>query len=148
MPGGIEIKVSGLKEINKALHQLPIKLGKKVVVSALREGAKIIQKEARSLAPRRTGRLRRAIKVKRSKIHTKPRLGKFGFYIKINPGKKRNDRQGAYYGKFVDGGLKKRKLRAREFMLKAYNSKHKVAAKFTIKAAERGVDVVKKTLGL
>ncbi len=175
MANGIELEIKGLKEINKAIHEIPAQLGKRVVTSALREGAKIIQKEARSLAPRKSGRLRRAIKVKKSRIHTKPRMGKFGFYIKINPGKKRDDMQGAYYGHIIDGGWNTRgkgasrrsdvtssfnrrtgrktmrgktDVSGKEFMLRAYRRKHKIAADYTVKAVERGVETVKRRLGL
>ena len=142
----VEFEIHGVDEINKALKKMPVQLAKKVVTSSLREGAKIIQKEARNLAPLKTGRLRRAIKVKSSKIHNKPRLGRFGVYIKINPGKKRDDRQGAYYGRFVDGGTKR--MRPRMFMSRSYDTKTKQAVAFFIKASERGIDVVKRNLDL
>ncbi len=140
----IEIKLKGLKDLERSLNEIPVQLKKTVIGKSLREGAKIFQKQARSMAPRKTGRLRRAIKVKVSRIHNKPRSGKFGVYIKINPGKKRNDKQGAYYGQFVDGGTSK--MQARRFMLNSWGKRTQATA-FSIKAMERGVDTVKRRLG-
>ncbi|MCP5009051.1 MAG: HK97 gp10 family phage protein [Aestuariibacter sp.] len=117
---GVEIKIEGLKDLNKSLHQIPVQLKKKVVVSSLREGAKVFQRTARQAAPRRSGRLRRAIKVKISRIHNKPRLGLFGLYIKINPGKKRDDMRGAYYGHIIDGGWNTRGKMPRNMIERAY----------------------------
>ncbi len=101
----IEIKLKGLKDLERSLNEIPVQLKKTVIGKSLREGAKVIQKAARQAAlPKRSGRLRRAIKVKVSRIHNKPRLGLFGVYIKIDPGKKKNDKNGAYYGHIIDGG--------------------------------------------
>ncbi|MCP4935677.1 MAG: HK97 gp10 family phage protein [bacterium] len=110
---GIEVEIRGLKGLEKSLHQIPVQLKKKVVGASLKEGAKVFQRAAQQYAPYKTGRLRRAIKVKVSRIHNQPRLGKFGVYIKINPGKKRNDKNGAYYGHIVDGGWNTRGKAAR-----------------------------------
>lgn len=56
--------VTGIPEIDRALKQLPAVVGKKVIRQALRKGAKVIQAEAKRLAPVKTGRLKKEIKVR------------------------------------------------------------------------------------
>lgn len=56
-----ETQVKGLKELNKILEQLPIKLQKRAVRKALRAGSRPIIQKARSLAPVDTGALKKSI---------------------------------------------------------------------------------------
>ena len=57
------------KKINKKLKELPEKLVKKGARKAVREGAKFIQQDAKSLAARDTGALERSIRVRARKRH-------------------------------------------------------------------------------
>ena len=80
-----EIKVTGLKEIERVLQRLPARLGEKVIRAALRAGAQVIRKDAQSKVPilkapdkrRKPGTVKKAITIKRSK------QDKFGVYLGV-----------------------------------------------------------------
>lgn len=55
----------GAAEISKVMKKLPATMSEKVLVTALRAGARPIVKEARALVPRRTGELRKSITVRK-----------------------------------------------------------------------------------
>jgi len=98
----VEIDIRGIAETQQAIYQFSEKLGDRVTLLALRAGANFMLKKIRAAAPVRTGRLRKAIKVSTSKINRRRRNGKVGVFLRINPGKSRDDLRGAYYGKFVE----------------------------------------------
>lgn len=170
----VAIEVKGLREVKAALLRYPPKLARKFVMTGIREALKIIQKDARRLAPRETGDLRRAIKIKRSKINTKPKRGRYGMYLHIN-------KKNAYYGRFQHDGWNthgqktggflrdpsqrraitnvfgtrtgRRTLPGRtnvpgkKFMLRAFRRKKKKSVRFFGRAMNKGVGVVNKQLG-
>ncbi|MCP4100460.1 MAG: HK97 gp10 family phage protein [Lentisphaerae bacterium] len=176
MADGIDLKVSGIDEVNKALYSYSQQLGDKVILKALREGAKIVQKEARNRAPRRTGKLRRNIVVKNSQIYSKRRNAyKLGVYLSINKKGKASDRRNAYYGRFHEDGWNthgklegtrqsitqifgkrtgrktqrgKTDMQAQKFMKGAFDSRKHKALKMIIKATERGSEIIKRKTGL
>lgn len=117
------IRIQGIAEIQRALFQFNAQLGERVNRLAVRKGANYMLKEIRNAAPVSAkgsqekdntgrgvythfppGRLKRAIKVKNSKINQIRKNGNVGVFITISPGKKRNDPKGAWYGKFVEVG--------------------------------------------
>lgn len=100
----VQIKVEGLREVKAALSQLAPQLAERITRIALRQGANHMLKQIRAAAPAKTGRLRKAIKVKNSRINTLKKNGIVGVYITISKGKNRKDTRGAWYGKFVEGG--------------------------------------------
>lgn len=51
MVGSLQYEISGGKELRDVLKKLPEGMGEKIIASALRGGAKIIQAEAKSAAP-------------------------------------------------------------------------------------------------
>lgn len=73
------VQLKGFKELDRELEKLPIKLQKKVITKAVREASKVIQRDARVLAPKRVnefegvdyghppGTLKKSIKVRRVK---------------------------------------------------------------------------------
>jgi HK97 gp10 family phage protein len=102
---GIYFEVEGLQEINRALYRYSQALGDKVVLQSLREGAKVIQKQARANAPKRTGKLRRNIVIRNSKIYSIRRFdNKLGVYITISQKKKADNPLNAFYGRFIEDG--------------------------------------------
>lgn len=103
-----EIKVSGLKEFQKSLYSFSQQLGDKVVLDALRLGARAMQAKARAGAPRLTGRLRRGIVVKKSKINNGKRNETLGVYLTLRTGKGRKDPKDAFYGRFIEDGWNSR----------------------------------------
>jgi HK97 gp10 family phage protein len=60
----LKIDVKGLKELEKALTLLPLRVAVKHASKAVREGAKVIQQAARAKVPVDTGNLKRSISVK------------------------------------------------------------------------------------
>jgi HK97 gp10 family phage protein len=145
---GIRIDVRGIDALEKRLYLYSRKLGDKVVIDSLKHGARLIQSVAKRGAPKATGRLRRAISLRQSKIYSKRRHkdGKIGVYITVSKGKKRGDQKGAYYGAFVEHGTKN--MRGAYFLKRAYDSEKDRAVSLTIQTAERGADVIAKRLGL
>ncbi len=59
----IDVEIKGLKELKKNLEQLPMKMEKRIVGQALRQGANVFRDEARKNVPVATGRLKKAIQV-------------------------------------------------------------------------------------
>ena len=59
-----DIAVSGLKELNDALQDLPAKIEKNVLRGAMRAGAKVMLDAARQQVPVRTGALRDSLTLK------------------------------------------------------------------------------------
>ena len=74
---------------------------KKTAKRAVRTGLKPLLIAARAAAPKKTGRLRRAIK---QRAWRRPARGEVGSKVSIDPGRKRNDTKGAYYGLMVEWG--------------------------------------------
>jgi len=101
----IRIDINGIGEAIQRVNQYSLELGNKVITLALRKGAQVIVKSIKSQAPvGKTGRLKRSIRYKVSKIHTARRDGVIGYYIKSYRGKNKTDPKGAYYAKMVEKG--------------------------------------------
>lgn len=67
MVGEVKIDISGAREIEQVLKQLPPRVAKQVVERSLRAGARVIVKEARAKVRRRTGMLAKSIAVAKTK---------------------------------------------------------------------------------
>lgn len=142
-----EMKITGLKEVQKALYSYSQQLGDKVVVSALSTGAKPMLKQARLNAPVRTGRLRKAIYMKKSKLYNGKRNANVGVYISVRSGKKR----GAYYAGMIENGWKDRggkRHAGRQFIHRAFLFKREEAVRIAVAAFHLGADIVKRKVGL
>jgi len=88
--------ITGNKMIEKKLKKLSISVQRNIARKAMRNGLALMRKEARSLAPKRTGRLRKAIKTKVSLRPNGDMIGRV--YIKTKgPG-------GAPYAHLVEWG--------------------------------------------
>lgn len=119
--GDFEVDVSGIAELQRALFAFNERLAERVCKIAVRQGANFMAKKIRDNAPISPkgarlkyygqyvnyprGRLKRAIKVHTSRINTLSANGTIGTYIRIEPGKHRNDPKGAWYAKWVVGGF-------------------------------------------
>lgn len=104
MSNELSLRIRGIAEIQRALYQFNARLGERVTRLAMRKGANYMLKQVRAAAPVKTGRLKKAIRVKNSRINTLRKNGNVGVYLTVNPGKNRNDPKGAWYGKFVENG--------------------------------------------
>lgn len=98
----IEAKVEGLRELQRAMLELPKQLQGKVTQQALAAAAQPIVESARLRAPEKTGRLAKAIYSRRSRRST-PNLQVRD--ITVRSGKRQAQRDGdAYYWKFIEFG--------------------------------------------
>lgn len=101
----IEVKISGIAEVQKSLYSYSQQLGDRVIIASLTQGARVMQRAAKRNAPQLTGRLKRGIVVNRSKIHSAKRGGNtLGVYLTLRKGKGRKDPKDAFYGRFVEDG--------------------------------------------
>lgn len=135
-------QVSGLKELNAALKQLPDNIAKNVLRGATSAGAAVIRKEARQRAPVYTGDVQGNHPppgtLKKSVYQSQRRnlssLVKQVFHVGVRTGKGLKDKAGrsvdAYYWRFVEFGTSK--MAARPFLRPAFEAK-KLAAVEAIK---------------
>lgn len=93
------VEVQGVTALRKQFDALPKKVQAKVARKAVREAAKVIQKDAKSRAPRRTGLLRKSIKVRRAKRKQSP-FAVTDFVMPQDPGKS----PFPFYWRFLEGG--------------------------------------------
>ncbi len=97
------IEVQNLGELQRDLTALAAKLTKRELVPILRPGAKVMQKAIKQRAPKRTGILRRAVKVKVGKGKANaPYATLMTYFGKVNAKKLKGD---GYYGWFVHNGV-------------------------------------------
>jgi len=121
--GSFAINVEGLAELERALRALPAEVAGKnggPLLSAVRKMAQVIRDEARVLAPEDTGRLKRAIFMRRAPGDGR---GTEEVLIGARPGKNRNDPRGAYYYLFQELGAPNKGIVAQPFLRPAYDTK-------------------------
>lgn len=135
MADGASIKVEGLAELQRRMHELPQKLARSGLRSATNAGIQVIKKEAQAMAPEDTGRLKKAIFVKRSKSESS--MTKEVFMVAVRVGRKAQQKaQDAYYWFMQEFGTQKQA--AQPFMRPAFESKKQEAfEKFREKLRER-----------
>ncbi len=139
----VQIKLEGVDEFVDALRALPGVLRRRVIVAALRDGAREIQRIAKTYAPvlkgvsrnRRPGTLRNAITVRTSKFARQQ--GDAGVFVGVRPlrgaREKKLGRRGAtnpndpYYWWFVEFGVKPHVIRARKGKVLAWSNGGKAA---------------------
>jgi len=96
------IQVLGLEELKRKMLTLGSKISRNALKSALVAGAKEVKKEALVLAPVKTGRMRKAIYIKKM---GKPNPFKENVILGVRSGKKLQKRNlDAYYWKFIEFG--------------------------------------------
>lgn len=163
----MSIEVKGLKEVQKALYSYSQKMGDRIILSSLRQGANLIKKAAAANAPRDTGALKKSLRVSRSKIHR----GKFsgdmiGLYLTIRKGRGRKDPKDAFYGRWIESGWNVRgrasaktsrgrrsargvrDIPGKKFIESAFLSNRESALRLIILSAERGAEIVARNVGL
>lgn len=89
----LTINQHDLRKINRALQQLPWRVSGNITKDATYAGAKVIQRYARQYAPYLSGRLEKAIVIKRS-FRSRTRVN---FAIGVN-------KKASYYGKSLELG--------------------------------------------
>lgn len=84
-----DVHVKGLEDLQKFLDELPAKVEKNIIRSALRAGAKLIQQQAVANVPVKSGELRNSLK-----ISTRARVGRVTASVKTK----------LFYARFVEFG--------------------------------------------
>lgn len=171
MSDGFSIEVKGLDKVRRSLYDYSRQLGDRVIIGALKEGAKVVQRAAKSGAPRKTGRLKRGIVVKKSKIHKATGgSSSLGVFLTLRTGKGKKDPKDAFYGRFVEDGWNvrgpskqkggasggrgrksapgKRDIPGKKFIKGAFAAKRAEAIKTIVAAAEKASVIITKKMGL
>lgn len=133
------LRVHGLKEVQKALFQYSDRMGTRIAISALRQGAAVVRRQVQADTPVLTGRLRRGYRVSKSKIHDTK--GSVGVFLTLKKGQ-----NAPYYGRFINKGTKH--IKATHYFDRAFEQTKRNAVKMIIRTAEAGGESVKRRLGL
>ena len=135
------VSIKGLAETQKAIYEFSEALGDKVTLLALRAGANHSLKAIRHAAPVDTGRLKKAIVLKTSKLNRRRRNGKVGVYIVAKEGA-RNNKRTALYARWVEKGYKRGKTRVpgKHFIEGAFDRTKQQALDIILTAIEQGGD--------
>lgn len=100
------VRIEGLSDTLAAIRAYPLEFQKRPIRSALAKAARQLRNAIRAAAPVRTGRLAGAVFSARERNPESFGLGEL-FAIGVRPGKKRNDKRGAYYWRMVEFGTAK-----------------------------------------
>lgn len=149
----LDINITGTAEVVGRLRQFSDRLADKVVTLAVRSGANYLRDRVKANAPIRTGRLKRAVTTKASRINTRRKNNTIGQYVTVKAGKKRNDHKGAYYAKFIEDGWtprghRSRRIPGRNFVKNTFNSSASTAAQIIITGIEQSGEQLARRLGL
>lgn len=112
--------VTGLAELDAALHQMSNAVHNKVVRKAVRQAAKPVLKEARRLVPVKTGALRKSLKIKSAKRSRK----RTSIGVEVVTGKQFFTGD-TYYGGMIEFGTKY--IKPRSFLRDAAKAKENEA---------------------
>lgn len=108
----VDVKID-MGDLLKKLRKLPERVQKKVLVGAVRAGAKPIIDEARRIVPKRTGNLAKSIGVNKRRSK--------GTIVHFSVSPRKGGKYDGYYGHFVEFGTKK--MAPRPFMRPAFENK-------------------------
>lgn len=100
--------VTGVQQLDRKLASMPVSMQKKAVRTATRESAKKVLEDARRLAPKQTGRLRRSLTVRTARTgfrHRKLPRGTLGHEVTTKEGHLFKGK--AFYGGILEFGTKK-----------------------------------------
>ena len=131
----LSLHVDGLDKLLRKLNGLEPKVRRMALRRGMRAGAKIIRNEVVRRAPKRTGDLRRNVKVRAGKRSRK------GWTIEIRLSKEGNYRGKTFYGAFGEFGTKVRRrkngqitgrVRALHFMESAFDARAPQARDVTL----------------
>lgn len=146
-----ELRIQGIAQLQRALFEYNKKLGGRVTTIALRHGANFMLKKIRDATPIKTGRLKKSIRLKNSRINRIANNGKIGVYIAINPGKNRSDTKGAWYGKFVEIGRRTQNgssVPGKHMVKNTFDANKQQAAELIVSASELAVRRIAQQLNL
>ena len=116
----LDFKITGGRELDKALKLLGQRTEKKLIGRAVRAGGKVIVKEARRRVPVRSGRLKKSLGVKVIRLRGRQTA---------QVGPRREGKFGVRYGHLVEFGVPARGIPAKSFLrASADESKEAVVA--------------------
>jgi HK97 gp10 family phage protein len=121
----MELKITGVKEIDRALATFERVTARKIIRSSMREALKLMQARAKELAPRgvsrmlrgvqhAAGTLMRNIKIRAAKVR---RRGEIAISVRIGAGDFKGEQ---FYGSFPEYGTKEQ--HAQHFLLRAFRA--------------------------
>lgn len=99
MANGIEATFD-VKEVMKALHNLPINIQKNVMVGATRASAKVVSDEAKRLVPVDEGTLKKSIGITKRRSKQKNIVS-----FSVSP--RKGGKNDGFYGRFIELGTSK-----------------------------------------
>jgi HK97 gp10 family phage protein len=123
----------GFKELAAAMRELPERVAKNALRSAVAAGATVVKNEAKNRAPVDTGEMRRDIQVKRERDSGKgPMVATYSVFVRSGKksrlsGAKRDVSKDSWFWRFVEFGTKN--MAARPFMRPSFESKKEEAVK-------------------
>ena len=112
------LQVEGLDKIQNILRNMPAEIQRKLTFQALRKAAKPMKDEATANAPKKTGRIKKAMVMVNNKYEDLP-----GIMISVTKGKQfQSADRDAWYARFQEYGTsgfgkRRRSLRSRELNL-------------------------------
>lgn len=128
------LTITGTKQLERKLKQLEPKVAKKVIRQSLRAGAKIIHTAAKAEAPKRTGVLRKSLKVRAARRN---RRGTYA--VMVTSGEAGNMFTGkAFYGAFIHWGTKF--ITSNPFIKRVYAQKEQEARSVVLKSMAEGIE--------
>ncbi len=147
----ISLTVQGAAALRRQLERLPNNVGKKVVIQSLREGAKLIQRQAKTNVSVKSGKLKRSIRVRVAKGNKKGNYAVFigtgaadrlfvgdtfyGAYVEL--GRKRAKSQGGSRAFGVSGSRKN--ISGRPFLGPAFESRQREARDLIMLRLSEGI---------
>lgn len=142
------VQIKGLRELAKALNELPDRVARNGLRVAVYAAAKVVRDEAKRRTPMATGTLRRAVIMKH--IPELSGRARQTFFVTVrhgkkyrNQGKKKNLSQDAWYWRFVEFGTSK--MPARPFLRSALEAKrHEAVYAMKERLAQRIEEEAKK----
>lgn len=138
---GVTIRLEGARELHRELKKLERKAATKISRKALRDGAKVILKETKSAAPKRSGLLQRSLKVKAGKR----KKDTVRFRVQTAGGDYKGE---AFYGAFVEYGhkagsrklgAKRRDVKPNPYMGPAFEKSKEKAARVIVESIKHGL---------
>jgi len=128
---GRSFVVTGVRELDRALRELPLKLGKKVIRQAIRQALRPVKAAVEANAPVDTGKLRSKVKVRAGK----GKRGTIRLVVRIGEG----DFAGqTFYAAMVEYGTSKQP--GQHYMLRAFESTRIQARDEAIRLILEGVE--------
>lgn len=125
------LKLDGFKELAAAMRELPERVAKNALRSAVSSAAAVVRDEAKLRAPVDTGEMKRDIMIKRERdAKGGPMVATYSVYVRSGKksrlaGKKRNVQRDSFYWRFVEYGTAK--MPAQPFMRPAFQAKKEAA---------------------